>query len=91
MRIAELEQENKRLALQVEVLSAAFANSSHKEKELMAEKAEMMEALRVIYSNRPKTLRHSDLQEFAMWFCQAWEEDVAILLKKADNKQNADE
>lgn len=35
MRIAELEQENKRLALQVEVLSAAFANSSEKEKSLM--------------------------------------------------------
>ncbi len=45
MRIAELEQENKRLSLQVEVLSAAFANSSEKEKDLMAEKSEMLDFL----------------------------------------------
>jgi len=44
-RVEELEKENKRLALQVEVLSAAFANSSEKEKSLMAEKAELVEAL----------------------------------------------
>lgn len=41
----ELEQENKRLALQNEILSGAYETSQKREKDLMAEKEELLAAL----------------------------------------------
>lgn len=44
---------------------------------------EMLKVLQVLWSNRPKTFRPNDLQEFGSWFCKAWERDIEKLIAHA--------
>lgn len=48
---------------------------------LRAENAKFREVLTTLYLNRPKTLRVADLQDFGTWFKQAWEDDIAEIIK----------
>lgn len=44
----------------------------------------LLEALKTIYTNRPKTLWKSDLLDFSLWFINAWEEDIAAIIVEAE-------
>lgn len=91
MRIAELERENKRLALQVEVLSAAFANSSEREKELMAEKSELIDVLYRANAHLGTIVGTDNKTPLPITFLKRQHKEFLEVLKKYQNPADLDE